>query len=77
MIKVKILGIEIGTAQRKGDNAADNCVFYGFIPNASCNLPYMADMTVDFINGTVEHWQDTTKVLGTYTIVSILPRLQP
>lgn len=77
MFDVKVMGIKIGRAMRRGDVSCDNTVFYGFMPVTETGLVYMEDATFDFINGTLEHWKDNHTLVNSYDLVEILEKLIP
>lgn len=72
MISVKVMGVEIGTAMRRGDVSCDNTVYYGFVPKDGTGLPYMEDATIDFINGTIEHWRDNHTFVKIWKLLPII-----
>lgn len=69
---IKILGRTIGYCSNTGDRDTYNSVFYEFKPADSVNLPPMLDLTIDFEEGTFQHWQQTDLV-ATYRLVSLDP----
>ncbi len=69
---VKILGRTIGHCSQNGDRDVYNSVFYDFTPADGVNLPPMLDLTIDFEEGTFQHWQ-RTDLVTIYRLVSLDP----
>jgi len=67
MRDVKVLGMLIGKADRRGDNTNDRTTFVNFLPAKNIKLPGMGEIEIDYIEGMICHWEKTD-LIATYRI---------